>query len=84
MSVTEDEFTRLFKYVEDFRNEVNTKLDEKASQSSLDRLTNTVDAFIKRLDNTEIDQAARDRQFDRLVAWARDVSVKTGIPLKDL
>jgi vacuolar-type H+-ATPase subunit E/Vma4 len=82
--MSEDQFTKLFKYVEEFRSEVNKKLDEKASQSSLDQLTNTIDAFIKRLDNTEIDQVARDRQFDRLLSWAREVSVKTGIPLKDL
>ncbi len=31
----DDQFTKLFKYIEDFRTEVNTKLDEKASQESL-------------------------------------------------
>jgi hypothetical protein len=80
----EDEFTKLFKYVGAFRREMNQKLDEKASQISIDRLTNTIDVFVKRLDDADIEQAARDRQFDRLLVWARKVSKKTGIPLENL
>lgn len=64
--------------------EVNRKLDEKASQSSLDRLTNTVDAFVKRLDEESLENKMRDRQFERLLEWARKVSEKTGIPLENL
>lgn len=63
---------------------VNKKLDEKASQKSLDRLTNTIDSFVKRLDDAEIEQVSRDAQFQRLLDWAREVSKKTGIPLRDL
>lgn len=81
--MSDDQFTKLFKYVEEFRKEMNDKLDEKASQSSLNNLTNTIDSFVKRLDDTEIEQAARDRQFDRLLDWARKVSEKTGIPLEN-
>lgn len=80
----DDQFTKLFKYIEDFRSEVNTKLDQKASQDSMERLLNTLDGFLKRLDNIETEQSARDRQFERLLEWAREVSKKTGIPLKDL
>lgn len=84
LSMSEDQFTKLFKYVEDFRQEVNQKLDEKASQSSLDRLTKTIDSFVKRLDDTEVEHVARDKQFERLLVWARKVSEKTGIPLENL
>jgi len=82
--MTDDQFMKLFRYVEDFRAEMNAKLDEKASQDSLNRLTNTIDNFVKRLDDNEIEQASRDVQFSRLLDWARQVSNKTGIPLKDL
>lgn len=58
--MSEDQFTKLFKYVEEFRAEMNTRLDEKASQDSLDRLTNTIDSFVKRLDDSETEQASRD------------------------
>lgn len=63
---------------------MNEKLDEKASQTSLDSLTATIDAFVKRLDDTETEQTARDAQFERLLDWAREVSKKTGVPLPNL
>ncbi len=84
MSMNDDQFTKLFKYIEAFRSEVNTKLDQKASQESMERLLNTLDGFLKRLDDIETEQSARDLQFERLLEWAREVSKKTGIPLRDL
>ena len=54
------------------------------AKSSLDRLTNTIDGFVGRLDGVETEQVARDRQFERLLDWARKVSEKTGMPLENL
>lgn len=82
--MSDDQFTELFKYVKDQFDIVNEKLDEKSSQTSLDRLTNTIDSFIKRLDTNDIEAKSRDLQFERLLDWAREVSRKTGIPLKNL
>ena len=82
--MSDDQFTKLFKYIEDFRSEVNSKFDDTASQASLDRLTNTIDGFVKRLDDNEIEDAAMKNQFNRLLEWARKVSEKTGIPLENL
>lgn len=59
-------------------------LDSKSSQDSVDRLTNTIDSFIRRLDTEEIENKVRDRQFERLLDWARKVSEKTGVPLENL
>lgn len=53
-------------------------------KSSHDRLLNTIDAFIGRIDRYETEQAARDSQFEKLLVWARKVSEKTGIPLDNL
>lgn len=82
--MSEDQFTKLFKYMQNQFDSVNQKLDEKSSQKSLDKLTNTIDNFVKRLDDTEIEQVSRDAQFKRLLEWAHKVSKKTGIPLRDL
>ena len=82
--MSEDEFSKLFRYVSEQFETVNRKLDEKASQHSLDSLTNAIDSFIKRLDSHDANMAARDSQFERLLEWARMVSVKTGIPFKNL
>ena len=56
--MSEDQFTRLFNYMQEQFDSIERKLDEKASQSSVDRLTNTIDGFVKRLDISEIEQAA--------------------------
>ncbi len=60
----------------DLENEI---IDLKAS---LDRLTNTVDAIMARIDSHETEMAARDAQFKRLLSWAKKVSKQTGIPLE--
>ena len=53
-------------------------------KKSHDRLQSTIDNFVKRLDEQELDTAAQDSRFEKLLAWAREVSQRTGIPLKDL
>lgn len=62
------------------------KLEERMDkfEQKLEHLTNTLDGFLKRVEDAEIENAMRDRQFERLLAWARKVSKKTGIPLEDL
>lgn len=82
--MNDDQFTKLFNYIEDFRSEVNQKLDRKAEQSSLDSLQRTIDRFVGRLDEQEVELRARDSQFEKLLDWARKVSEKTGIPLENL
>jgi len=62
--------------------EVNRRLD--LLDEKYDHLLNTIDGFIARIDRYETELAARDSQFERLLAWARKVSEKTGIPLENL
>lgn len=70
--------------MQDSFDRLEKKVDSKASQESLDNLISTIDGFVKRLDDNEVEQASRDRQFDRLLEWARKVSEKTGVPLENL
>ncbi|HET8709059.1 MAG TPA: hypothetical protein VFL85_02130 [Candidatus Saccharimonadales bacterium] len=58
--MSDDEFTRLFKYMQERFDVVENKLDQKASQSSVDNLIGAIDTFIRRLDTNESEQAARD------------------------
>lgn len=53
-------------------------------RESHDRLLNTIDGFVGRIDKYETELAARDHQFEKLLTWARKVSDKTGIPLENL
>lgn len=82
--MNDDQFMKLFRYIEDFRSEVNEKFEQMATKDSVDRLTATVDALIGYYKEQEAEQAARDAQWNRLIEWAREVSKKTGVPMPDL
>lgn len=60
------------------------KTDVTDIKESHNRLLNTIDGFVARIDRYETELAARDSQFQKLLAWARQVSDKTGIPLENL
>ena len=82
--MSEDQFTKLFKHMNQRFDAVEAQLEKTASQESLDKLTNTIDAFMKRLDTQEAELAAHKSQMDKLITWAHKVSEKTGIPLENL
>jgi len=63
-------------------NHIETRLD--SLEKKYDHLISTLDSFIARIDKYETELAARDSQFEKLLAWARKVSEKTGIPLENL
>ena len=61
---------------------IELKQDNRELKDTLNRLMNTIDGFVGRIDTYETEQIARDAQFARLLEWAKEVSKKTGIPLK--
>lgn len=61
---------------------VEARLD--SHEKKFDTLLNSIDRLIDRIDRYETERTARDSQFQKLLAWARKVSEKTGIPLEDL
>ena len=50
-------------------------------KSSHDRLLNTVDGFISRLDKYETELAVRDHEIERLKKWIQEIADKTGVKL---
>jgi hypothetical protein len=63
---------------------VELRVENKEIKESINRLVNTLDGFVARINSYETEMAARDSQFNQLVEWARKVSKKTGIPLENL
>lgn len=49
--------------------------------AKLNHLMDTLDAFLKRLDNIEKDNLARDREIERLKHWVEQIAQKTGVQL---
>lgn len=51
-------------------------------RASVESIANTLDHFLKRLDDVEKDNVARDAQYARLLAWAEKVAEVTGVKLE--
>ena len=79
--MNDDQFTKLFKYIEGFRTEVTEEFADVKEE--IRALRDSPDTIGSRLDDAEVEQAARDPQFARLIEWAKEVSKKTGVPLPD-
>lgn len=79
-----DEFDKLFKYMAKGFDDVNKKLDTKASQASVDLFINSTDTLVGEVQTFKAEQAVRDAQWSRLLEWAKEVSKKTGVPLPDM
>ena len=79
-----DEMLKLFKYMTERFDNVDKQLEQTATKTQVDDIANTMESFARQIKDNSDEQAARDLQFNRLVEWARKVSIKTGVPLPDL
>ncbi len=78
----EDEFTKLFKYIQaEFKN-VNNRLNQTATKEELDRLTNSVDAYAKKVDDYTQEMLMLAHKVDRLEKWINQIAAKTGVKLE--
>ncbi len=76
-----EEFSlKLFKYLDRRFDEVNQRIDKV--DEKYDRLMTTLDAFLKRLDDIEVDNHARDAQIARLERWIETIASRTGVKLE--
>lgn len=82
--MNDDQFTKLFNYMVKIDGRTERIEENMVTKEDHERLVNTLDNFMGRLDTSETEQAARDLQWERLLVWAREVSQKTGVPLPDL
>ena len=64
--MSQDEFTKLFKYVQKEFESINTKLDGTSTRQDLDRLTNAVDAYAKQAETYMQEMLALSHKVDRL------------------
>ncbi len=61
-------------------NKIEERMD--AFDQKLEQLTRTIDGFIKRIDNYETEQVARDAEVQRLTRWIQQIAKETGVKLK--
>ena len=67
-------------HVDERFNQLEQRVDKL--EDSFNRLQNTLDTFLKRLDDVETDNAARDAQLARLERWIDQIAQKTGVKLE--
>ena len=82
MTHVDDRMTAAEQRQANFEQRIERRLD--GLDDKFNRLMTTIDGFISRSDKYETELTARDSQFEKLLAWARKVSEKTGIPLENL
>jgi hypothetical protein len=76
----DDQFNKLFKYMEKRFDEMDKRFD--AQDKKIDAIYNILDAHLKKIEDILIENAARDRQQERLEKWVFQIADKLDIKLK--
>jgi hypothetical protein len=79
--MSEDQFTKLFKYMQDQFKQVNQKLDDKASASDMQMVLNLLDSIVKRQEISDDERLVMGHQLDRLDRWTHELAKKIGYTL---
>lgn len=79
--MSEDEFTKLFKYMQKEFRGINNRLKQTATKKELNRLTNAIDAYAKQTETYMQEMLALGHKVDRLEQWILKVAEATGVKL---
>ena len=79
--MSDDQFTKLFKYVEKRFDKIDKRLDQTATKEDVEHLQNTVVDFAAKLDTYAQEMAAMDHKIDRLEKYIQILAQKTGVDL---
>lgn len=77
--MSEDEFTKLFKYMQKEFAAVNSRFDN--TNARIDSLTNAVDAYAKQSETYMQEMLALSHKVDRLERWIMKIAEETGVKL---
>lgn len=79
--MSQDEFTKLFKYMQKEFDKLNKRLDETATKKQVDDLTNTVDGLAGLIRDYQQEMLMLTRKVDRMERWIHEIAEKTGVKL---
>lgn len=71
---------KLFAYFDKRFDALDKRID--GIDDKYERLMTVLDAFLKRLDDIEADNAARDHEIERIKRWVQQIAQKTGVKLE--
>ncbi len=75
-----DVIAQFASHVDERFNHLEARADKL--EENFERLNNTLDAFLKRLDDIETDNHARDAQIARMERWIEKIAKQTGVQLE--
>ena len=82
--MSDDQFMKLFKYVEETRHEVAEIRETMATKKDVEELRNTVVDYAENLDTYAQEMAAMDHKIDRLERYIQVIAKKTGVDLDSI
>lgn len=80
--MSEDQFTKLFKYIQAMDARIDSRFDHVNNR--FDTLTGAVDAYAKQSETYMQEMLAPGRKVDRLEEWILKVAEATGVKLSSV
>ncbi len=77
--MSQDEFTKLFKYIEEMRSEINSRFD--AQDAKITDLRSAVAELAASLKDYHEEMLLLAHKVDRLERWIHEIADKTGVKL---
>ncbi len=79
--MSQDEFTKLFKYMQKEFKSLNSRLDNTSSKEDMNKLITTLDAYAKQSETYMQEMLAISNKVDRLERWINQIAEQTDIRL---
>jgi hypothetical protein len=76
-----DEFTKLFRYMEERLDRIDKALENKAEKLDVERILGALDALAKRQEIDEEERLVMGHQLERLDRWVHQLADKIGVQL---
>lgn len=80
--MSDDQFTKLFKYVEKMRSEMHEEFGK--TNAHIDTYAGAVDSYAKQTETYMQEMLALGRKVDRLEEWILKVAEATGVKLSTI
>lgn len=79
--MSEDEFTRLFKYITERFDKIDKALEGKANNVDMQHVLGLLDELAKRVEISDDERLVMGHQLDRLDRWTHELANKIGYEL---
>lgn len=79
--MSNDEFTKLFKYMSERFDRIDSNLEAKADSSDMQKVLRLLDTMAKRLEISDDERLVVGHQLDRLNRWTQELAEKIGYEL---